>query len=127
MYKLCFLPLLLVFVMKCVKMHCSLPHNPYKLLLASFTCVLASPAVHVSTLHPLLAHHHLCVMLMSIMFFFYFIFAVFLGFFYVHRLCFFLAFVTFDVCVVFFCCVPLFAIGLAPILGLFFKQYVLCQ
>ena len=44
MYKLCFLPLLLVFVMKCVKMHCSLPHNPYKLLLASFTCVLASPA-----------------------------------------------------------------------------------
>jgi len=29
MYKYCFLPLLLVFVMTCcIKMHCSLPHNP---------------------------------------------------------------------------------------------------
>ena len=29
MYKHCFLPLLLVFEVKFVKMHCSLPHNPY--------------------------------------------------------------------------------------------------
>jgi len=60
LYKHCFLPLLLVFVMECcVKMHCSLPHNLY-------CCLLPSPA-HLYM--PQLFTHCLpiiiCVMLMS--------------------------------------------------------------
>ena len=50
--KHCFLPLLLVFVMKyCVKMHCSLPHNPYCCSLPSpvhlpATCINSSPIAY---------------------------------------------------------------------------------
>jgi len=40
LYKLCFLPLLLVFVMKCVKKHCCLPHNPHCYSLSSPVCLL---------------------------------------------------------------------------------------
>jgi len=62
MYKHCFLPLLLVSVIKCcVKMHCSLPHKliaaHFPHMCACFTC----SSVHVSTLHSLLAHQHLSV------------------------------------------------------------------
>jgi len=69
MYKHCFLPLLLVLVMKCCgKMCCFRPHNACCCfsVLASFF----KPSVHLrawlntcssvdaSTLHPMLAHHH---------------------------------------------------------------------
>ena len=81
MYKHCFLPLLLVFVMKyCVEMHFSLPHNPYCCSLHSL-CVLALLA-HLY-MHQLLTHclpTIICVMLMSVALFFYFILAVFLFF-----------------------------------------------
>jgi len=41
MYEHCFLPLLPVFVLKCcVKLHCSLPHNPYCCSLPSPMCLL---------------------------------------------------------------------------------------
>jgi len=57
------------FVMKCVKMHCCLPHNPiaarFLHLCACFTC----SSVHVSTLHPLLAHHYLCSVDVNCVFF----------------------------------------------------------
>ena len=71
---LCFLPLLLVFVMKCVKMHCCLPHNPY--------CWLLSSPAHLYIINSLPIHHCLptiiCVMLISIVFcFLLFFFAVF--------------------------------------------------
>jgi len=65
MYKFCFLPLLPAFasVMTCcVLMNCSPLHNPYCCSLPSSTvcaCFICS-YVHASTLHPLLAHHHLC-------------------------------------------------------------------
>ena len=91
-YELCFLPLLLVFVMNCVKTHCSLPHNSL-LLLASFTCVLAPPA-HLYMCH-LFTHclpTTICVMLMSIVSFFI-VFSLYFCFFLC--MCFFLAFVTF--------------------------------
>ena len=94
MCKLCFLHLLLVFVMKCVYLHSSLPRNPYFFLnlFACFTC----SSSYASTLHPLLAHHYLCYVDVYCI---YFIFAVFLCFFSL-CVCFILAFVTFDVCVV---------------------------
>jgi len=40
LYKFCFLPLLPAFVMKCVLMHCSMPHHPYCCLLPSSMCLL---------------------------------------------------------------------------------------
>ena len=77
----CFLPLLLVFVMQCVKMQCFCLITPiaarFLQLCACFTC----SSTHVSTLHPLLAHHHLCYVDVYCVFFFNFIFAVFLRFF----------------------------------------------
>jgi len=39
MYKHRFLPVLLVFVIKCVKMYFSLPHDPYRCLLPSPVCL----------------------------------------------------------------------------------------
>jgi len=70
-YKHCFPPMLLVFAMKrCTKMPCRL-HQPL-LLLASFTYMLASPA---RLYMPYLFTHCLptiiCVMLMSIAFFYF--------------------------------------------------------
>jgi len=91
MYKHCFLPVLLVFVMKClIKMPCSLPHNHYCCSLPSPVCL---PYLFICTClnsSPLLAHHHLCyvdvftpclptfifVMLLFIVFFFCFFLSV---------------------------------------------------
>jgi len=77
--------MLLVFAMKCCtkitdqgKMPCPLPHNHYLLLLASSTYMLASPA-HLYMPH-LFTHclpTIICVMLMSIAFFFTFLFFIF--------------------------------------------------
>ena len=60
MYKHCFLPLLLVFVVKCcVKMYCSLPHNPY-------CCSLPSPAhLHMYQFFTHCLPTIICVMLLS--------------------------------------------------------------
>jgi len=79
-YKHCFPPMLLVFAMKCcTKMPCPLPHNHYCCLLSS--PMLASPA-HLYMPH-LFTHclpTIICVMLMSIAFFFLFlIYAKFVG------------------------------------------------
>ena len=63
MYKHCFLPVLLVFVMKCcIMMPCS--SLCLKTIIAArflhlYACLTCS-SVHASILHPLLAHHHLC-------------------------------------------------------------------
>ena len=63
-YKHCFPPMLLVLAMKCcTKMPCPLPHNHYCCLLSSPICLphlLICTSLHASSLHPLLAHHHLC-------------------------------------------------------------------
>ena len=62
MYKHCFLPVLLVFVMKCcIMMPCS--SLCLKTIIAArflhlYACLTCS-SVHASILHPLLAHHHL--------------------------------------------------------------------
>ena len=73
--KHCFLPLLLVSVMKCVKMYCYLPHNPYCCLLPSPVCLLhlliCTCINQLFTLSP-----PICVMLMSIVSF-YFIFVLY--------------------------------------------------
>ena len=72
---LCFLLLLLVFVTKCVKMHCRLPYNPY-------CCSLSSPA-HLY-MYQLFTHCLpiiICAMLMSIVFFFVFLFSLYSVFF----------------------------------------------
>jgi len=79
-YKHCFPPMPLVFAMKCcTKMLCPLPHNHYSLKLAFFTNMLASPP-HLYMPH--LFTHCLptivCVMLMSIAFFLFLLFATFL-------------------------------------------------
>ena len=75
MYKHCFLSVLLVFVMKCIKVSCSLPHNHYCCSLPSpaylphlliCTCLSSAPiacplsSVLCWCLRPLLAHLHLC-------------------------------------------------------------------
>jgi len=73
MYKHCFLPLLLVFEMKyCVKMHCSLPHNPYCFM-------LPSPAhLHMYQLFTHCLPTIIYVMLMLIVFFIFTVFLCFL-------------------------------------------------
>ena len=90
MCNLCFLPLLLVFVMKCVKMHCFLPHNPY-------CCSLPLPA-HLY-MHQLFTHCLpiiICVMLMSVVFFLCYFCCISVFSFLFMCMCFFLAF---DFCV----------------------------
>ena len=96
---LCFLPLLLVFAMKCVKMHCCLPHNPYCCSLSSpvhllhlliCTCFTCSSA-HVSTLYPLLAHHHLCDVDVNCVFIYIILFFCCILCFFSLRMCFFFA------------------------------------
>ena len=60
-YKHCFPPMLLVFAMKCcTKMHCPLPHNHYCCYFLHLYACLTCSSVHASSLHPLLAQHHLC-------------------------------------------------------------------
>ena len=90
--KYCFLPVLLVFVMKCwIKMLCSLPHNNHYIaacFLHLCACLTYSP-VHASILHqdhclptrssvllcwclhPLLAHLHLCYVDVYLLFVFF--------------------------------------------------------
>jgi len=87
MYELCFLPLLLAFVMNCVKMHCSLPHNPY-LIAARFLHLCACSPAHLYMCH-LFTHclpTIICVMLMSIVSFFIVFSLYFSVFFSVHVL-----------------------------------------
>jgi len=75
-YKHCFLPMLfgLIFAMKCyTKIKNALPSaSPIiaAYILHLYACLTCS-SVHASSLHPLLARHHLCYdnMLMSIAFF----------------------------------------------------------
>ena len=92
MYKHCFLPVLLVFVMKCcITMTCSLPHNHYY-------CLLPSPA-HLYMpqwiLHPLLATFICVILCWRLLFFFYLIYTkislvcfVFVTYFQSSRFCF---------------------------------------
>ena len=82
-YKHCFLPMLLVFAMKCcTKMPCPLPHNHYCCLLPSpiYACLTCS-SVHASSLHPLLAHHYLCYFDVYCVFFIFSYFCYMLHFF----------------------------------------------
>ena len=72
-YKHCFPPMPLVFAMKCcTKMLCPLPHNHYSLKLAFFTNMLASPPhLYMSHLFTHCLPTIVCVMLMSIAFFYF--------------------------------------------------------
>jgi len=69
MYKHCFLPMLLVFVIKCcIKMPCSLPHNHYCCSLPPPACL---PHLLICTClnsSPLLAQLHLCYVDVDIFF-----------------------------------------------------------
>jgi len=75
-YKHCFPPMLLVLAMKCyTKMPCPLPHITIiaAYFLHLYACLTCS-SVHALSLHPLLAHHHLCYV--DVYCVFYFIFAI---------------------------------------------------
>ena len=80
-YKHCFLPMLLVFAMKCCTKKC-LALCLITIIAACFlhlyACLTCS-SVHTSSLHPLLAHHHLCyVDVYCVFLFFYFFYFLFL-------------------------------------------------
>ena len=67
-YKHCFLPMLLVFAVKCcIKMLCSLPHNHYCCSLPSPVCLPYMPHLFTHCLPTII-----CVVLMSIVLFFNF-------------------------------------------------------
>ena len=65
----------------CTKMPCPLPHNHFiaAYFLHLYACLTCS-SVHASSLHPLLAHHHLCSVLCwcILRFFLFLIYATFL-------------------------------------------------
>jgi len=85
MYKHCFLPVLLVFVMKSwIEIPCSLPHNHYysslpspvclpHLLISSLSTCLPS-SVLCWCLHPLLAYLHLCYIDVHCVFFIFYLY-----------------------------------------------------
>jgi len=67
-YKHCFPPMLLVFAMNCcTSLALCLISTTAACFLHLYACLTCS-SVHALPLHPLLAHHHLCFMLMSIAF-----------------------------------------------------------
>jgi len=64
----CFLPLLSAFVLKC-RVYCIILIHitlvvAYTIFSACFNCL----SVHTSTFHPVLAHPHLCMLLLIVMY-----------------------------------------------------------